>query len=137
MDKDNFDAGLAQLQAQLDAALRAVNDATKALDNAEIVYGEAKRALSCHITYGKHRGWIERAKRGRSAAATVLEALEQGPATWATLMERTGLAKSSVFNGLSALRKAGHEIDLNDGYYWLVPAPAAPVEEGLQPQAAE
>lgn len=130
MDKDNFDAVLAQLQAQLDAALRAVNDATKALNNAEIVYGEAKRALGGHIAYGKHRGWIERAKRnGRGATVTVLEALEQGPATWATLMERTGLAKSSVFNGLSALRKAGHEIDVNDGHYSLTPQPAQQAAE--------
>lgn len=135
MDKDNFDAVLAQLQAQLDAALRAVNDATKALNNAEIVYGEAERALRGHIAYGKHRGWIERKKRdGRSAAVKVLEALEQGPATCATLMERTGLAKSSVLNGLSALRKAGHEIDLNDGHYSM---PAFPTAESLPPQAAE
>lgn len=68
MNKDAFDAGLAALQAQLDAALRAVNDATKALSNAEIVYGEAKRALRGHIAYGKHRGWIERAKRAPKAA---------------------------------------------------------------------
>lgn len=130
MDKDNFDAVLAQLQAQLDAAMRAVNDAGYALNNAEIVYGEAKRALRGHIAYGKHRGWIERAKRNeRSAAVTVLEALEQGPATLATLMERTGLAKSSVFNGLSALRKAGHEIGINDGYYSLTPQPAQQAAE--------
>lgn len=130
MDKDNFDAVLAQLQAQLDAALRAVNDATKALNNAEIVYGEAERALRGHIAYGKYRGWIERKKRnGRSAAVTILEALEQGPETWATLMERTGLAKSSVLNALSDLRKAGHEIDLNDGHYSLTPQPAQQAAE--------
>ena len=62
MNKEAFEAGLATLQAQLDAAERILNEARVALTEAERAYGEARRALRGHLSYGKARGWIERAK---------------------------------------------------------------------------
>lgn len=69
MNKEAFEAGLATLQAQLDAAERILNEANAALNEAERAYGEARRALRGHLAYGKARGWVERAKRpGRQPA---------------------------------------------------------------------
>ena len=74
MNKEAFEAGLATLQAQLDAAERILNEANAALNEAVRAYGEARRALRGHLSYGKARGWIERAKRApKSVAADAAE----------------------------------------------------------------
>lgn len=69
MNKEAFEAGLATLQAQLDAAERILNEARVALTEAVRAYGEARRALRGHLAYGKARGWIERAKRAPKPVA--------------------------------------------------------------------
>ena len=69
MNKEAFEAGLAALQAQLDAADRALADARAALDAAKATYSVAKADLAGHVAYGKARGWIERAKRAPKPVA--------------------------------------------------------------------
>lgn len=76
MNKEAFEAGLATLQAQLDAAERILNEANAALNEAARAYGEARRALRGHLSYGKARGWIERAKRAKREEPAVAEAAE-------------------------------------------------------------
>ena len=132
MNKEAFEVGLANLQAQLDAAERILNEANAALNEAERAYGEARRALRGHLSYGKARGWIEREKRTTTAPRLVLDALGRGPATAEMLMERTGLSKPSVMNAISGLRGGGHEIARNDGYYSLQVVPAAPEQQAAE-----
>lgn len=76
MNKEAFDAGLAALQAQLDAADVALADAKAALDVANSKYRAAKADIACHVTYGKARGWIERVKRAKREEPAVAEAVE-------------------------------------------------------------
>ena len=76
MNKEAFDAALAALQAQLDTAERVLCDAKRALDDAIFSRRDAKRALTGHLTYGKHRGWIERQKRANREEPVVAEAAE-------------------------------------------------------------
>lgn len=76
MNKEAFDAGLASLQAQLDAAERILNEANAALNEAEVAYRDARRALRGHVAYGKVRGWIERAKRAKREEPAAAEAAE-------------------------------------------------------------
>ena len=63
MNKESFDANLASLQAQLDAADRASQEANDAARAARAAYIAAKRELRGHVSYGKHMGWVERTKR--------------------------------------------------------------------------
>lgn len=63
MNIDEFNALLATLQAQLDAADRVFLNAHEALKEAERLRRQAVADVRSHITYGKHRGWIERNKR--------------------------------------------------------------------------
>lgn len=65
MNKDDFEAMQATLQAQLDAADRLVTQAQLELEDAERSCKAARIALRGHITYGKHRGWIARDKRAK------------------------------------------------------------------------
>lgn len=62
MNKEDFDAALATLQAKYDAAERAVVEASRALSDTVDSARDARKALRGHVTYGKHMGWIERAK---------------------------------------------------------------------------
>lgn len=65
MNKNEFEATLATLQAQLDAADRVLMDAKTALSAATANRSLAAEDLRGHISYGKHRGWIERRKRAK------------------------------------------------------------------------
>lgn len=73
MNKDEFEATLATLQAQLDAADRALVEAKVELGYALSRQKDAQHDLRGHITYGKHRGWIERAKRAKAVPAEAAE----------------------------------------------------------------
>lgn len=76
MNKEAFDAGLAALQAQLDAASRALDNAKAELERANEAYRTAMTDLAGHVAYGKARGWIERAKRAKRVPKPVAEAAE-------------------------------------------------------------
>lgn len=76
MNKEDFDAALAALQAQLDAAERAFAGASASAQAAWAVKKDARRALIGRITYGKHRGWIERAKRAKREEPAVADAAD-------------------------------------------------------------
>jgi len=65
MNKDDFEAMLVTLQAQLDAADRVLVEAQAALDGAWLNRRNARLALRGHLSYGKHRGWVERDKRAK------------------------------------------------------------------------
>lgn len=69
MNKNEFEATLATLQAQLDAADLVLMDAKTALGAAAANRFLAAEDLRGHITYGKCRGWIERRKRAPKAEA--------------------------------------------------------------------
>lgn len=76
MNKEDFEAALATLQAQYDAAERAVEDASLALSAAVLSARDARKALLRHVSYGKHMGWIERAKRAKREEPAVADAAE-------------------------------------------------------------
>ena len=76
MNKEAFDAALSALQAQLDAAERVLDEAAKAYAEAQMGFRDAHRDLRRHVTYGKHMGWIERAKRAKREEPVVAEAAE-------------------------------------------------------------
>lgn len=74
MNKDEFDAIQAALQAQLDAADLALVEAKVELAYAESRMKDARHEMRGHINYGKHRGWIARAKRAKKVEAHADEA---------------------------------------------------------------
>lgn len=74
MNIDEFNALLATLQAQLDAADRVFLNAHEALKEAERLRRQALADVRGHLTYGKHRGWVKRNKRAGRVAGPVDEA---------------------------------------------------------------
>lgn len=74
MNIDEFNALLATLRAQLDAADRVFLNAHGALKDAERLRRQALAEVRSHLTYGKYRGWVERNKRAGGVAEPVDEA---------------------------------------------------------------
>lgn len=72
MNIDEFNALLATLRAQLDAADRVFLNAHEAVKEAERLRRQALAEVRSHLAYGKYRGWVERNKR----AGMVAEAAE-------------------------------------------------------------
>ena len=76
MNIDEFNALLATLRAQLDAADRVFLNAHEAVKEAERLRRQALAEVRSHLTYGKYRGWVERNKR----AGMVAEPVDEAPA---------------------------------------------------------
>lgn len=116
MNKEAFEAGLATLQAQLDAADRALVDARATLDAAKATYRAAKADLAGHVAYGKYRGWIAPRARHRNGAnggivrpgtarTDILAVLSVGPASIDEIFDASEASRSNLYTNLAILRK--------------------------------